>query len=221
MAYRNPSNLAVSPSFSNSWPVMNLVEERLVEIRSDYHVFSHTVYGLRLKEVLRSAQMEVSPTTLKEKVMVVYVTQLNCRLRVPLSSLLRQLCEGWGIRLGQLAPHTFTMHQWFLRRLPCCGCGPPAWSVPSVLQVDEAIRSILFSLSPLTIRIESGILVKFGCFAECRDSWGSWKHSFFFVLRDNTWGFPCYFLASSLNEASNRATLWEGSEGQQHFVWMK
>lgn len=82
MAPRNSSN-------SSFWLVTNLMEERLTAIRSDYHIFSHVVCELSPEEVLRLAQMKVSPTILKKEVMVVYQTQLKCGLRLTFSSFLR------------------------------------------------------------------------------------------------------------------------------------
>lgn len=40
----------------------------------DYHVFINMVYGLSPEEMLRTEKMKVSPTNMKEEVMVVYKT---------------------------------------------------------------------------------------------------------------------------------------------------
>lgn len=40
----------------------------------------------------------------------------------------------------------------------------------------------------------------------------------FFISKDNTWGFPAFFVHASLDGVYERETLWEGSEGHLAFV---
>lgn len=134
MAPRNPSNPGASPSFLDSWPATNLTAEWLAVIRAYYHIFSHAVCGLSFEEVLMTAQLEVSPMTIKEEVMVVYEAQLKCGLTLPLSTFLLQLCEGWGICVGQLAQNApSSMRSVLLAMLwmcsPCLKCFPSITSL--------------------------------------------------------------------------------------------
>lgn len=38
------------------------------------------------------------------------------------------------------------------------------------------------------------------------------------MLRDNTWGFPAFFVTTPLPQSFDRATLWEGSDGHKAFL---
>lgn len=109
MAPRNPRNPIVGPSFIDSSPATSMVADSLYTIWLEYHMFTHTICVLSPKEVLRSAQIEVSPKFFEEEVMVVYETRLKCALCLPLSSFLLQSYEGWEVCLWQLAPNAFTV----------------------------------------------------------------------------------------------------------------
>lgn len=76
---------------------------------------------------------------------------------------------------GQLVPSAFTVINAF-----CIACHlvdevPPPEVFSHFYKLTRPKDQYLYTLSPMTVRIESGVSVKFGCFAECRDSWGSWK----------------------------------------------
>lgn len=106
MTHRNPKNPDIDRSFADSWPSTNMTADRLAAIRLEYHMYSHTICGLSLEEVLRTGKMDVTLANCKVEVMVVYETQLSCGLRMPSSTFL-QLCEGCGACPGQLPPNTF------------------------------------------------------------------------------------------------------------------
>lgn len=38
------------------------------------------------------------------------------------------------------------------------------------------------------------------------------------MLRDDTWGFPAFFVTSPLAGSFDRVTLWEGSDGHRAFM---
>lgn len=69
----------------------------------------------------------------------------------------------------------------------------------------------MFSLLPVKIKVDGGAGAKLGCFSDCNDSRGSWKSRYFYIIRDNSWGFCGSFVNEPAEGAFNRPLLLKGS----------
>lgn len=85
-------------------------------------------------------------------------------------------------------------------------------------RLSKPSNNPMFSLKPVKVKVDRSTTSKVGCFAECKDSRGSWKNHYFFILWDNNWGFPGFFMDEAIEGAYSRPIMYEGSTELETFV---
>lgn len=120
------------------------------------------------------------------EVMVIFEVQLKCGLCLQPARFLTRLCEIWGVSPRQLAPNAFTKVNAFCVACHSIGVTPHPNIFLQFYRLVKPGNQVLFSLIPLRVKTDGRAGTKIDCFADCKDSWDSWKNKYIFILQDNS-----------------------------------